>query len=70
MRTYTTTEAAKNAGVSRQTLHAWIKDKLVAAPKPVRMGQRLIRFWSQFDIDQLKKFKGSLRPGPKKARTR
>jgi excisionase family DNA binding protein len=68
MRTYTTTEAAKKAGVSRQTLHAWITQELIAAPASVRMGKRRIRFWTEQDIAVLKKFKGSLQPGPKRGR--
>ena len=63
-------EAAKKAGVSRQTLHTWITEELVTAPKPVRMGQRQIRFWTQRDIVQLKKFKGTLRRGPESKKAR
>jgi DNA-binding transcriptional MerR regulator len=69
-RTFTTAEAAKKAGISRQTLHTWVTQGLVAVPRPVRMGERQIRFWTQRDIDRLKSFKGTLRPGPKKEKTR
>jgi excisionase family DNA binding protein len=69
-KTYTTSEAAKKTAVSRQTLHTWIANGWVVAPKPMRMGQRLIRFWTQKDIDVLKQFKGSLHPGPKGARNK
>lgn len=69
-KTFTTAEAAKKASVSRQTLHTWINEGLITAPEPVRVGQREFRFWTQQDIDKLKGFKGTLKPGPKKARTR
>ncbi|MGC1453394.1 MAG: MerR family transcriptional regulator [Candidatus Sulfotelmatobacter sp.] len=69
-RTFTTAQAAKKAGISRQTLHAWMSEGLVIAPKPVMVGKREFRFWTQQDIDRLKSFRGSLKPGPKKARTR
>jgi excisionase family DNA binding protein len=62
---YTTTEAAAKIGVSRQTLHAWIESGQIDAPKPVEMGQRLIRFWTVADIDRARKFKGTLKSGPK-----
>jgi DNA-binding transcriptional MerR regulator len=69
-KTFTTAQAAKKAGVSRQTLHFWMHEGLIAAPEPVKVGQREFRFWTQQDIDRLKAFKGTLKPGPKKARTR
>lgn len=69
-KTFTTAEAAKKAGVSRQTLHFWMNEGLIAAPKPVKVGQREFRFWTQQDIDRLKDFRGTLRPGPKKEKTR
>lgn len=70
MRTYTTAEAAGKCGVSRQTLHTWITRGLVTAPKPVRLGQRRVRFWTLDDIARLKEFKGTLRRGPKAKKAR
>lgn len=69
-KTFTTAQAAKKAGVSRQTLHFWMNEGLIAAPKPVKFGEREFRFWTEQDIDRLRDFKGTLRPGPKKRRTR
>ena len=62
---YTTTEAAAKIGVSRQTLHAWIEGGHVTAPKLVEVGQRPIRLWTIADIERVKKFKGTLKSGPK-----
>jgi predicted DNA-binding transcriptional regulator AlpA len=64
-KTYTTAEAAKKAGVSRQTLHAWMNANVVAAPEPVKVGALQFRFWTETDIAKLKKFRGTLKRGPK-----
>lgn len=69
-RTYTTGEAAKKLGVSRQTLYTWIEEKRIDAPEPVRQGLRLIRFWTEADIQRAREFKGTLRPGPKRGAAR
>jgi excisionase family DNA binding protein len=63
-RTYTTAEAAAKIGVSRQTLFTWIEKGQVAAPRPIKMGERSIRFWTNGDIEQARKFKGTLKSGP------
>jgi predicted DNA-binding transcriptional regulator AlpA len=65
-KTFTTAEAAAKIGISRQSLFTWIQRKQIVAPKPVRMGQRLIRFWTMEDIEKARAFKGSLKSGPKK----
>jgi len=67
-RTYTTAQAAKKVGVSRQSLHFWVSNGLVKAPEPVKVGRLTYRFWTGTDIKMLREFKGTLRPGPKKAR--
>ena len=50
---YTTAEAARQAGVSRQTVQAWIAMGKIKGPElilPVH-----IRLWSKEDVAQLKK---------------
>jgi excisionase family DNA binding protein len=65
-KTYTTAEAAVKIGVSRQTLFTWIESDKIAAPKPTKMGQRSIRFWTSADIEKARKFKDTTkRRGPK-----
>jgi excisionase family DNA binding protein len=64
-KTYTTAEAAAKIGVSRQTLHAWIESGQVAAPKSIAVGKNSVRFWTQAHIDEARKFKGTLKPGPR-----
>lgn len=48
---YTTGEAAKIIGVSRQTLQTWIANGTVAAPKLIGN----TRVWSQKQVDELKR---------------
>jgi excisionase family DNA binding protein len=68
MKTYTMEEAAKQLGVSRQTLYAWIEAGHVAAPKPTVVGRQSFRLWTEADVKRARKFKGSLKPGPKRSK--
>ena len=65
MKTYTTAEAAEKIGVTRQTLYLWIEADQIEAPKPIKLGQRTMRFWTKADIEKARKFKGTLKSGPK-----
>jgi excisionase family DNA binding protein len=64
-RTFTTVEAAKLIGVSRQTLQTWIAGKMIQAPMPIEVGHVKVRLWTKTDIDRAKRFTGTLKPGPK-----
>ena len=64
-KTYTTREVAKQIGISRQTLQAWITDGKIRAPESIEMGRATVRFWTKTDVERVRKFKGTLRPGPK-----
>jgi excisionase family DNA binding protein len=48
---YTTREAAKAAGVSRQTLQTWIADGKIQAPKVVGN----TRVWSKTQVEEVKR---------------
>ena len=63
-RKYTTPEAAKLIGVSRQTLQAWVKSRLIETPELTEVANLRVRLWGKADIQRAKRFKGSLRPGP------
>ena len=58
-RLYTTAEAARRAGVSRQTLQTWMAVGKIKGPELIRPVH--IRLWSKEDIAQLKKVEK--RPG-------
>jgi predicted DNA-binding transcriptional regulator AlpA len=62
---HTTAEAAVAIGVSRQTLYSWIEGDKVTAPKLIVTGQKSIRLWTKADIERVKRFKGTLKPGPR-----
>ena len=69
---YTTEQAAKKMGISRQTLQTWIKRKKIAPPKPTLDGARSKRLWTESDISRLRVtkervyWKGPGRPRKKK----
>jgi excisionase family DNA binding protein len=65
-RSFTTREAAKQIGISPQTLYTWIAEKHIDAPKPIVGGKRTFRLWSKAQIDEARKFKNTLKPGVKK----
>jgi len=56
-KTYTTTEAAKAAGITRATLQDWIKKRKLAAPKLGRVGNISVRLWKASDVARLKTVK-------------
>ncbi len=51
----TTPELARALGVSPSTLREWIRKGKITAPKPIRVGQRRIRYWTTKDIQRVKK---------------
>jgi excisionase family DNA binding protein len=51
---YTTGQAAKKTGISRQTLQAWIAAKKIQAPPIIANS---VRIWTASDIDKLKEDK-------------
>lgn len=70
-KTFTTSQAAKQIGVSRQTLQAWIAASEIEAPTLIGEGNATLRLWTKADIEKAKKFKGALRPGrPRKKRSK
>jgi excisionase family DNA binding protein len=56
-KTYTTTEAAEVAGITRATLQDWIKKGKFAAPKLQRLGKVSVRLWTASDVARLKAVK-------------
>ncbi len=60
---YSTSEAAKRIGVSRQTIQAWIDRKRIPTPKLTKVGGVSIRLWTNADIKRARRFKGTTKPG-------
>ena len=62
----TSTEAANAVGITRATLHEWVKRGRVRASK--QLGNRM-RLWSESDLARLKAMKGTIKIGrPKKGK--
>jgi excisionase family DNA binding protein len=56
-KTYSTGEAAKQIGVSRQTLQTWIASSQIVAPKTIDLGNVSVRLWTKADIERVRKQK-------------
>jgi excisionase family DNA binding protein len=57
LKTYSTGEAAKQLGVSRQTLQTWLSVGKIEGPKPIEVGGMTVRLWTAADISRARKFK-------------
>ncbi len=57
MATYSTAQAAEILDIGTDTLHRWLKEKKVAAPKLTFVGGVKVRLWSEADLDRAKKYK-------------
>jgi excisionase family DNA binding protein len=57
MATYSTAQAAEILGIGTDTLHRWLKEKKVAAPKLTFVGGVKVRLWSEVDLDAAKQYK-------------
>lgn len=64
-RMWSTGDAARKIGVSRQTLQAWIDNKRISTPELKQVGRIRVRLWTDRDIEKARKFKGTLKPGRK-----
>ncbi|MBZ5516765.1 MAG: helix-turn-helix domain-containing protein [Acidobacteriia bacterium] len=52
-----TGEAAKVVGISRATLHRWMRTRTVKPPRARLQNGRGVRLWSRADIERLRKIK-------------
>jgi excisionase family DNA binding protein len=53
--TYTTTEAAAAAGISRMTLQTWISTGDIRAPRVQLVDGKAKRLWSEADVERLQR---------------
>ena len=56
-KSFSTGEAAKQLGVSRQTLQTWLSEGKVKGPKAIEVGGMTVRLWTAADIAEARKFK-------------
>ena len=52
-----TAEIAKLLGVSKSTLERWLKEGKVPRPRPLRVGRKVFRMWTDGDIKRGKLYK-------------
>jgi excisionase family DNA binding protein len=64
-KTFSTSEAAKQIGVSRQTLQTWLAAGKINGPEPSEVGGVTVRLWTSTDIARAKKFKPRTRVAQK-----
>jgi excisionase family DNA binding protein len=57
MKKHSTVEVAKLIGVSRDTLHRWIREKKVFAPPAESLGGFRVRLWTVADVEKVRKYK-------------
>jgi excisionase family DNA binding protein len=65
---YTTREVAEHAGISRQTLQAWIAEGKVKAPEVIKAAG--VRLWNNADLAAVLKVKPRKYPRKAKAKGR
>ncbi len=54
MKTYTTAEAAKKLGISRETLYQWLRAGKIPAPEQIKLGAKTQYLWTDKDIQAAK----------------
>jgi len=69
-KTYSTSEVAAKIGVSRQTLYSWIDAGLIDPPNSISAGHASIRVWTDTHVAAARRFKGTLKPGPRPKKSR
>jgi DNA-binding transcriptional MerR regulator len=62
-KTHLSGDVARKIGVSIQTLHDWIKNGHICAPKSIAVGKKSMLLWTKADIERVRKFKGTLKTG-------
>jgi excisionase family DNA binding protein len=56
-KTYSTVEVARILDITSDTLHRWIREKKVPAPKMQSLGPFQVRLWTAEDTDLVRKYK-------------
>lgn len=63
---HSTVEVAEMTKIPRATLQFWISTRKISAPRVRLVKGRAVRLWSQSQVEEAVKLKGTLKPGPKK----
>jgi DNA-binding transcriptional MerR regulator len=57
MADYSTNGAARKLGIHPITLHRWVLEGRIKAPKKQRIGGVVIRLWTDRDLERVRKYK-------------
>jgi len=57
MATYSTLQVAKVLNLTSATLHRWIREKKIKAPPVQALGGVHIRLWSEYQLEEARKYK-------------
>ena len=52
-----TAQVARKVGIGKQTLHRWIREGKISAPRKQRVGGVVVRFWNDEDVDLVRRYK-------------
>jgi predicted site-specific integrase-resolvase len=58
MKKYSISDVARILEVDRKTLHRWINEKLIPAPKPGVVNGRLAKVWTHEELMDVKRYMG------------
>jgi excisionase family DNA binding protein len=62
---FSTYQAAKKLGISIPNLYRYVEQGKLPAPKAVRVGNRNVRWWTEADIDRVRKLLPKIANGRK-----
>jgi excisionase family DNA binding protein len=62
---FSTHQVAKKLGISVPNLYRYIEQKKIPAPRPVRIGSRDVRSWTEQDIEHVRKLLPKIANGRK-----
>ena len=54
---HSTAQVARKVGIGKQTLHRWIREGKIAAPRKQRVGGVVVRFWKDEDVERVRRYK-------------
>jgi excisionase family DNA binding protein len=52
-----TPEVAKRVGIHQATLERWLASGKLGMPKPLRVGRKVFRNWTDSDVERVRKYK-------------
>jgi predicted site-specific integrase-resolvase len=65
MQTFSTNEVAKAVGIHRITLQRWLDHGWIKPSIEVPLKNRTMWRWTTADVEKARRFKGTLKTGPK-----